>query len=41
VRGGVKMLTLFRGMCCVGFKIPIGVVAGVRRQRVALSTGPI
>jgi hypothetical protein len=33
------MLTLFGGLCCVGFMNPIGVVAGVRRQRLALSIG--
>jgi hypothetical protein len=38
---GVNMLTLFDGLCCVGFLNPIGVVAGVRRQRLALSIAPI
>jgi hypothetical protein len=28
------------GLCCVGFINPFGVVAGVRRQRLALSIGP-
>jgi hypothetical protein len=36
----VKMLTLFDGLCCVGFIKPIGVVAGVRKQRLALSIRP-
>jgi hypothetical protein len=30
---------LIVGLCCVGFMNPIGVAAGVRRQRVALSVG--
>jgi hypothetical protein len=29
-----------RWFCCDGFINPIGVVAGVRRQRLALSIGP-
>jgi hypothetical protein len=32
-----EMLTLFGGLCCVGFINPIGVAAGVQRQRLALS----
>jgi hypothetical protein len=35
----VEMLTLIGGLCCVGFINPILVVAGVRRQRLALSIG--
>jgi hypothetical protein len=34
------MLTLTDGLCCVGYINPIGVVTGVRRQRLALSIGP-
>jgi hypothetical protein len=37
---GVEMLTLIGGLCCVGFINPIGVVAGVWRQRLAPSVGP-
>jgi hypothetical protein len=37
----VKMLILFGGLSCIGFINPIGVVAGVWRQRLALSIGPI
>jgi hypothetical protein len=37
---GVEMLTPVVGFCCDGFINPIGVVAGVRRQRLALSIGP-
>jgi hypothetical protein len=33
----VDMLILIGGSCCVGFINPIGVLAGVRRQRLALS----
>jgi hypothetical protein len=35
-----KMLTFVFGFCCVAFINPIGVVASVRRQRLAMSTGP-
>jgi hypothetical protein len=35
-----KMLTLIGGLFCVGFINPIGVVAGIRRQRLALFIGP-
>jgi hypothetical protein len=35
-----KMLILVGGLCCVGFINSNGVVAGVQRQRVALSIGP-
>jgi hypothetical protein len=38
---GVKMLTLFSGLCCVGFKKPVGVVAGVWWKILALSIEPI
>jgi hypothetical protein len=37
---GVEMLTLMGGLCCIGFVNPIGVAAGVWRQRLALSIGP-
>jgi hypothetical protein len=37
----VEMLTLSGGLYCVGFINPIGIVAGVHRERLALSTGPI
>jgi hypothetical protein len=33
----VKMLALFGGLCCVGFINLIGVVAGVRKQGLAIS----
>jgi hypothetical protein len=32
----IEMLTLVGGLCCAGFLNPIGVVATVRRQRLAL-----
>jgi hypothetical protein len=35
-----KMLSLVVGFCWAGSINPIGVVAGVRRQSVALSTRP-
>jgi hypothetical protein len=35
-----KMLTFDCGVCCAGFINPICAVAGVRRQRLALSIGP-
>jgi hypothetical protein len=34
------MLTLVGDWCCVGFMNSVGVVAGVHRQRIALSMGP-
>jgi hypothetical protein len=37
---GVEMLTLIGGLCCVGFINPVGVDAGVRRQRLAFVIGP-
>jgi hypothetical protein len=36
----VETLTLIGGLCCVGSVNPIGVLAGVRRQRLVLSIGP-
>jgi hypothetical protein len=36
-----KMLSPFGDLCYVGFINPIGAVAGVRRQTVAFSVGPI
>jgi hypothetical protein len=36
----VKISTLFGGLCCVGSINPIGVVAGVGIQRLALSNAP-
>jgi hypothetical protein len=36
---GVEMLTLIGGWCCVDFMNSIGVIAGVGRQRLAISTG--
>jgi hypothetical protein len=36
-----KSLTSFGGLCCVGFINLIGVVAVVRRRRLALSVGPM
>jgi hypothetical protein len=30
---------IFGGLCCIGFINPIGIVAGVRRQRLDLSIG--
>jgi hypothetical protein len=38
---GVKMLTLFGGLCYDGFVNLIGFVADAWRQRLALSIGPI
>jgi hypothetical protein len=35
------MLSLFGGLCCVGFINPAGVIAGIQRQRLPLSIGPI
>jgi hypothetical protein len=37
----VNMLTPFGGLCRVGFTKGLDVVAGVRRQKVALYIGPI
>jgi hypothetical protein len=37
----VEMLTPFEDLCYVGFIKPIGVVAGVRRQRLDFSIWPI
>jgi hypothetical protein len=36
-----EILTHIGGLCCLGFINPIGVVSGVRRQKLALSTGPV
>jgi hypothetical protein len=38
---GVKILTSFGGLRCFGFINPIGVVADVRKQRVAVRIGHI
>jgi hypothetical protein len=38
--GEWKMLPLVVGLFFVGFINPVGVVAGDRRQRLALSIGP-
>jgi hypothetical protein len=37
---GVEMLALVGGLCCVGFIKPSCVIAGVRRQRLALLIEP-
>jgi hypothetical protein len=37
----VKMSTIFGGLYCVGFIETFGVVAGIRRQKIVLSIGPI
>jgi hypothetical protein len=34
---GVEVLTVIGDLCCVGHMNPTGVVAGVQRQRLALS----
>jgi hypothetical protein len=36
----VEMLTVINGLCCVAFINLTGVVAGVRRKRLALSIEP-
>jgi hypothetical protein len=37
---GVETPAPIRGLCCLGFVNPVGVVAGVPRQRLVLSTAP-
>jgi hypothetical protein len=34
------MLSLIGGLCCVGSRNSVGIVAGVRRERLSMSIGP-
>jgi hypothetical protein len=39
IQGVEILISILGGLCCVGFIYPIGVVACVRRQKLAFSVG--